>query len=55
MPLSYDFKKMMRARAQADPKFRLALLRRALLRTYVNATVGFHDLEMRTHIFQLKA
>ena len=49
MPLSYDFKKMMRARAQADPKFRLALLRRALLRTYMNATVGFHDLERRTH------
>ena len=30
MPLSYDFKKMMRARAQADPKFRLAVLREAV-------------------------
>src|SRR3954471_4739601 len=64
MPLTHDFKETIRARAQAEPKFRLALLReaieciingelptgKAVLRDYVNATVGFQDLEKRTHI-----
>ena len=64
MPLTYDFKETVRARAQGDPKFRQALLReavecilngdldtgKAVLRDYVNATVGFQDLEKRTHI-----
>jgi len=64
MPLTYDFKETIRARAQRDPDFRQALLLeavecvingdlatgKAVLRDYVNATVGFHDLEKRTHI-----
>lgn len=64
MPLTHDFKETIRARAQTQPKFRQALLReaieciingdlatgKALLRDYVNATVGFQDLERRTHI-----
>jgi DNA-binding phage protein len=64
MPLTHDFKETIRARAQRDPDFRQALLReavecivngdlatgKAVLRDYVNATVGFHDLEKRTHI-----
>src|ERR1700743_3735063 len=64
MPLTHDFKETIRARAQRDPEFRQALLReaveailnvalntgKAVLRDYVNATVGFQDLEKRTHI-----
>ena len=64
MPLTHDFKETVRARAQRDPKFRQALLReaveciingdlktgKAVLRDYVNATVGFQNLEKRTHI-----
>ena len=64
MPLTHDFKDTVRARAQRDPAFRQALLReavecilngdlgtgKAVLRNYVNATVGFQDLEKRTHI-----
>jgi hypothetical protein len=64
MPLTHDFKETVRARAQRDPKFRQALLcdavecvingdlptGKAVLRDYVNATVGFPDLEKRTHI-----
>ena len=64
MPLSHDFKQTIRARAQADPKFRRALLReavktylngdletgKAVLRDYVNATVGFQALEIETDI-----
>src|SRR6267378_3721919 len=64
MPLTHDFKETIRARAQADSEFRQALLReaiecfingelatgKAVLRNYVNATVGFQDLEKRTHI-----
>ncbi len=64
MPLTHDFKETIRARAQADSNFRRALLReavecvingdlstgKAVLRDYVNATVGFQDLERRTHI-----
>ena len=64
MPLTYDFKETIRARAQTDPDFRHALLReaveclingdlatgKAVLRDYVNATLGFRDLEKRTRI-----
>ena len=64
MPLTHDFKETVRARAQRDQKFRQALLReavesilqgeldigKAVLRDYVNATVGFQDLEKSTHI-----
>ena len=64
MPLTHDFKETIRARAQRDPAFRHALLReavecvisgdlrtgKAVLRDYVNATVGFQKLERRTHI-----
>jgi hypothetical protein len=64
MPLTYDFKETIRARAQREPKFRRSLLLeavecilngdletgKAVLRDYVNATLGFQDLEKRTHI-----
>jgi len=64
MPLTHDFKETIRARAQRDRGFRQALLRdsvecvingdlttgKAVLRDYVNATVGFRDLEKRTLI-----
>ncbi len=64
MPLTHDFKETIRARAQRDPEFRHALLReaveciingdletgKAVLRDYVNATVGFQKLEKRTQI-----
>jgi putative addiction module killer protein len=64
MPLTHDFKETVRARAQRDPDFRQALLReavesiingdletgKAVLRDYVNATIGFQDLEKRTQI-----
>lgn len=64
MPLTHDFKETIRARAQTDPEFRQSLLReavesilngdlptgKAVLRDYVNATVGFNDLEKQTHI-----
>jgi len=64
MPLTHDFKETIRARAQSDKDFRRALLReavectingdletgKAVLRDYVNATVGFRNLEKRTHI-----
>lgn len=64
MPLTHDFKETIRARAQRDAGFRQALLRegvecilngdlatgKAVLRDYVNATVGFQDLEKRTRI-----
>ena len=64
MPLTHDFKETIRARAQNDPKFRKALLReavesylngdletgKAVLRDYVNATVGFQALEEQTDI-----
>ena len=64
MPLNHDFKETIRARAQCDPDFRQALLReavecvingdlgtgKAVLRDYVNATVGFQKLEKRTQI-----
>jgi len=64
MPLTHDFKETIRARAQHDAKFRQALLReavesylngdleagKAVLRDYVNATLGFQELEERTDI-----
>ena len=64
MPLAYDFKETIRARAQRDRGFRQALLResiecflngdlnvgKSVLRDYVNATVGFQQLEKRTQI-----
>ena len=64
MPLTHDFKETIRARAQKDGKFRQALLReavesylngdletgKAVLRDYVNATLGFQELEERTDI-----
>jgi hypothetical protein len=64
MPLTHDFKETIRARAQSQPEFRQALLRdavecfingdletgKAVLRNYVNATLGFQNLEKRTHI-----
>jgi len=64
MPLTHDFKETIRARAQIDTDFRQALLREAVecvingdlavgksvLRDYVNATVGFQDLEKQTQI-----
>jgi DNA-binding phage protein len=64
MPLTHDFKETIQVRAQRDPKFRLALLResvecilngdletgKAVLRDYVNATVGFQKLEKCTRI-----
>lgn len=62
MPLTHDFKETIRARAQRDPDFRQALLResveciingdletgKAVLRDFVNATVGFQELGTRT-------
>ncbi len=64
MPLTHDFKETIRARALRDAAFRRALLReavecvingdletgKAVLRDYVNATVGFQHLEERTRI-----
>jgi DNA-binding phage protein len=64
MPLTHDFKETIRARAQKDAKFRQALLReavesylhgdletgKAVLRDYVNATLGFSALEEETDI-----
>ena len=64
MPLTHDFKETVRARARRDRQFRQSLLREAVecilngdldtgktvLRDYVNATVGFQDLEKRTLI-----
>ena len=62
--LTHDFKETIRARAQTDREFRQALLReaagsylnghletgKAVLRDYVNATVGFQALEEKTAI-----
>jgi DNA-binding phage protein len=64
MPLTRDFKQTIQARAQREPKFRQALLReavesylngdletgKAVLRDYVNATLGFQALEEETEI-----
>lgn len=62
MPLTRDFKQTVRARAQADPEFRIGLLTEAaecllagkvnvaktLLRDYVDATMGFQELAALT-------
>jgi DNA-binding phage protein len=62
MPLSRDFKETVKARAQRDPAFREALLTeaaeqllagdletgKAVLRDYINATVGFEKLARAT-------
>lgn len=64
MALTYDFKETIRKQAQEDPAFRQALLceavqtivdgdlatGKAVLRDYVNATVGFQALEKSTRI-----
>jgi DNA-binding phage protein len=64
MALTRDFRETIRERAQREPKFRRALLReaielmlsgdeqtgRAILRNYINATVGFQELERATSI-----
>lgn len=62
MALTRDFKDTVKARAQRDPAFRISLLResaesllagdvetgKALLRDYINATVGFEALAKAT-------
>jgi hypothetical protein len=62
MPLTRDFKKTIRARARRDSVFRWALRREmheslfagdletsnAVLRDYINATIGFKELGRRT-------
>jgi putative addiction module killer protein len=64
MALTRDFKDTIRARVARDPKFRKELLRegiecmlagdiataKAILRDYINATVGFTELAEATHI-----
>jgi putative addiction module killer protein len=64
MALTKDFRETIRERAQREPRFRRALLReaielmlsgdektgRAILRNYINATVGFRALEEATSI-----
>ena len=64
MALTRDFRETIRERAQQEPQFRKALLRealdlmlsgdektgRAILRNYINATVGFQQLEAATSI-----
>ena len=62
MPLTRSFKETVKARADRDPKFRAALLQeaveqmltgdmatgKAVLRDYINATVGFERLARET-------
>lgn len=62
MPLTRDFKETMKARVEADPAFRAALLTEAMtallagdlgagktvLRDYINATIGFEALAANT-------
>lgn len=62
MALTRDFKETIRERVQADPAFRAALLSeaielllsgdvetgRALLRDYINATIGFLELAKKS-------
>jgi DNA-binding phage protein len=62
MPLTREFKTIVKARADGDPAFRRAMYREALeaildgdaltgkamLRDYVNATLGFEQLEALT-------
>jgi hypothetical protein len=63
MPLTRDFKETIQARARRDQAFRVALLReavdcmldgdidtgKAVLRDYINATIGFDELGTVTH------
>jgi DNA-binding phage protein len=63
MPLTRDFRETIRDRAQRDASFRRALLSEAVelllsgdveagqsvIRNYINATVGFHELAGRVH------
>ena len=62
MALTREFKETVRARAESDPAFRAALLSevvdlflagdvatgKAVLRDYINATIGFAELSERT-------
>jgi len=62
MPLTRDFKETIRDRVENDPSFRSLLLReaiesllegdldegKAILRDYINATIGFEELSMLT-------
>jgi hypothetical protein len=64
MPLSRDFRETVQARVKSDPSFRRGLLSEAvesllsgelelgkeLLRDYINATMGFPSLAVRTKI-----
>jgi DNA-binding phage protein len=64
VPLTRDFKETIRARVERDPKFRKELLReslesllagdiataKAILRDYINATVGFMEVSDATQI-----
>jgi len=64
MALTRDFRDTIRERAQREPAFRQALLRegielmtsgdfdtgRAILRNYINATIGFIELSRTTKI-----
>ena len=63
MALTRSFKETVKARADRDPEFRVALLQesvdlllagdvdtgRALVRDYINATVGFEELGVLVH------
>jgi len=63
MPLTRDFKETVRARVQRDSAFRRELLReamesfltgdveagKAILRDYINSTIGFHELAAITN------
>jgi len=63
MPLTRDFKETLQARIESDPAFRDELLRegvecllageletgKAILRDYINATIGFEKLSGLTH------
>jgi hypothetical protein len=63
MPLTRDFKKTIQTRIESDPVFRDELLRagvecllsgeletgKAILRDYINATIGFEKLSGLTH------
>jgi len=63
MPLTRDFKRTIQARIESDPAFRDELLRegveclltgeletgKAILRDYINATIGFETLSNLTH------
>ena len=64
MPLTRDFKLTVQARIARDPAYRKELLRegvecllsgdlntgKAILRDYINATIGFEELSDMTHV-----